>query len=248
MTKGIFFDLYGTLFEYGDMDKAWNRWFQTLYRSLLPFGLTETEDEISDRCSDFLSLEEPDDPDPELTVLGKRLKRLCGSLNITIDNESISHIAELIVSGWQDECRLDEDAVTVLVELAQRKRLCLISDFDHPPHVYRLLREHGIDRFFEVITVSGDVGCRKPDPAIFRHALDHTGLDPSEVCYVGDSEVDILGAQNAGFTPVLICRPGNRTGRQALDYSSKALSKELYLQEKYPDVRVVNGLTDLLLL
>ena len=46
---------------------------------------------------------------------------------------------------------------------------------------------------------------RKPDPAIFTHALDLLGLDPSEaIAYVGDTIYnDVRGAEAAGLTPLL---------------------------------------------
>ncbi|GAB6898208.1 HAD family hydrolase [Kineosporia succinea] len=49
------------------------------------------------------------------------------------------------------------------------------------------------------------VGVRKPDPAIFRHALDALGLDASSrIAYVGDTVFyDVRSATAAGLTPLL---------------------------------------------
>ena len=41
---------------------------------------------------------------------------------------------------------------------------------------------------FDTVVISGEVGVKKPDPAIFRIALDQTGLQPQDVAFVGDSE------------------------------------------------------------
>jgi len=58
-------------------------------------------------------------------------------------------------------------------------------------------------RYFSVILVSESVGLRKPDTGIFFMALEKFGLPPAEVCFVGDNpEVDIIGAEQAGFTGV----------------------------------------------
>jgi putative hydrolase of the HAD superfamily len=47
------------------------------------------------------------------------------------------------------------------------------------------------------------VGLRKPDPAIFQHALRATGVRPGEAMHVGDSLVaDVAGARGAGLLPV----------------------------------------------
>jgi putative hydrolase of the HAD superfamily len=48
------------------------------------------------------------------------------------------------------------------------------------------------------------VGVAKPDPAIFRFALDVLGLLPERVAYVGDSVIhDVGGALAAGMVPLL---------------------------------------------
>lgn len=42
----------------------------------------------------------------------------------------------------------------------------------------------------------------KPDPTIVYDILDEAGLDKSEVLYVGDSDVDMLTAQNAQISAI----------------------------------------------
>lgn len=43
---------------------------------------------------------------------------------------------------------------------------------------------------------------KKPDPAGAMEATAQLGLDPGECCFVGDSDVDMLTAVNAGMLPV----------------------------------------------
>jgi FMN phosphatase YigB (HAD superfamily) len=54
--------------------------------------------------------------------------------------------------------------------------------------------------------ISDQVGIAKPDPRIFQITLEKTGLQPSEVVYVGDSVEDIQGSQAAGIHTILIRR------------------------------------------
>ena len=42
----------------------------------------------------------------------------------------------------------------------------------------------------------------KPDPSIALFAASTLGLEPSECVFVGDSELDMLTAKNAGMTPI----------------------------------------------
>jgi putative hydrolase of the HAD superfamily len=55
------------------------------------------------------------------------------------------------------------------------------------------------------IVDSGQVGVAKPDPAIFRPALDALGTDPARTLYVGDMvHADVKGARAAGMPVVQI--------------------------------------------
>jgi HAD superfamily hydrolase (TIGR01662 family) len=65
---------------------------------------------------------------------------------------------------------------------------------------------HGLDRHglaVDFVVSSADVGARKPDPAIFRAALERLGLPPGDVWFVGDTlEKDVRGALAVGMRPV----------------------------------------------
>ena len=55
------------------------------------------------------------------------------------------------------------------------------------------------------IVDSGLVGVAKPDPAIFRIALEALGVDAARTIYVGDTPAaDVVGARAAGIEPVLL--------------------------------------------
>lgn len=57
---------------------------------------------------------------------------------------------------------------------------------------------HVFDRFRGIV-VSGDEKLMKPDPAIYRLALDRFGLDPAEAIFVDDRAANVAGAQAAGM-------------------------------------------------
>lgn len=65
-----------------------------------------------------------------------------------------------------------------------------------------------IDRFlpnnnFEFVIASSEYAIRKPNPMLFKIALQKARLEPSEVWFCGDSvEADIKGAYGAGIFPV----------------------------------------------
>ncbi len=90
--------------------------------------------------------------------------------------------------------------------------------------VDRLLAAAGLLPHLEFVVDSGLVGVEKPDPAIFRIALERSGLRAEEVLYVGDIwSIDVVGARNAAMTPVLLDplgRYGDRGVRTAPDVPS----------------------------
>ena len=60
-----------------------------------------------------------------------------------------------------------------------------------------------IGKYFSSVVISEAVACKKPDPRIFRRALDEIGSDAAAAWFVGDHPVnDIFGAAGAGLVPV----------------------------------------------
>jgi len=112
-----------------------------------------------------------------------------------------------------------------LAELARgvsRRRLQL---YPHVPEVLDVLRAHlpiavvtdaqtanargemhqvGLLDLFDPVVVSGDHGFRKPDPRLFRLALDALGVAAPDAVYVGnDLYRDVFGAREVGMRTVL---------------------------------------------
>ena len=97
---------------------------------------------------------------------------------------------------------------STLVELSSKYKVALVSNAmsDQPK---RLLTEAGLDRFFDLMYCSSDLGVRKPNPEIFNIVLDELEIEPTETVHVGDSvESDMYGAQKAGITGIWIKTPG----------------------------------------
>ena len=101
--------------------------------------------------------------------------------------------------------RLAEGASETLAALRARGlRIGLVSNSDGS--IGLLAEQLGLAPHFETIVDSHAVGVEKPDPRIFAIALERMGgLAPEECVYVGDLyHVDVVGAERAGMTPVLI--------------------------------------------
>ncbi len=68
---------------------------------------------------------------------------------------------------------------------------------------------------FDAVVISGEVGMRKPEERIFRHAAGLLGLDPAECVFVDDIEVNVTAAEAIGMTAVLHTDPTRRCPRSA---------------------------------
>lgn len=69
------------------------------------------------------------------------------------------------------------------------------------------IRLLGWETKFDAMIISEAAGCKKPDPAIYRMALEQVGADPTEAVFVGDHpRNDIIGAAEAGMRGIWLRR------------------------------------------
>lgn len=115
---------------------------------------------------------------------------------------------EVLYQTFSDPSNYDlfPDAVPALDELRTRGvRLGVISNFESWLGV--MLEKLGLTEYFDVLAISGDLGWEKPDPRIFKWAMDEAGTEPHECLHVGDSpHFDAIPASELGMHGVLIDR------------------------------------------
>ena len=87
----------------------------------------------------------------------------------------------------------------VLAIRAAGLRTALLSNSwgmaDYPRHLF--------PGMFDVVVISGEVGMRKPEERIFRHAADLLGLAPAKCVFIDDIEVNVTAAEAIGMTAIL---------------------------------------------
>lgn len=90
-------------------------------------------------------------------------------------------------------------------------RTCLLSNSwgvgDYPRHLFPEL--------FDAVVISAEVGMRKPEERIFRHAADLLGLAPEECVFIDDVAANVTAAEAIGMTGVLHTEPGPTAARLA---------------------------------
>jgi putative hydrolase of the HAD superfamily len=112
------------------------------------------------------------------------------------------HFAEAGV--WQ----LYPEVPEVLEQLRPRFQLSVISNFDG--RLRLILQNLGISKYFPHVFISSELGADKPDPEIFRRALNLIHLNADEVLHVGDDpERDWNAAKEKGLLVFQLDRPKN---------------------------------------
>jgi putative hydrolase of the HAD superfamily len=129
-----------------------------------------------------------------------------------IERSAATDAALAELKAWHDRHNLWE-SVPEDVEPALRRlrrgglRLAVVSNANGT--VRRLLERLGFLDVFAAVVDSAEEGVEKPDPRIFRIALERIGATPGETLHVGDVyHVDVVGARAAGIRAVLLDEAG----------------------------------------
>lgn len=133
-------------------------------------------------------------------------------------------LVDRLYRGFTDlaNYRLFDDVPPVLDRLRDAGLvLGVVSNFE--AWLERLLEELGVLDRFSVRVISGIEGIEKPDPRIFRLAMERAGVEPEVSVYVGDNpEFDVGPAAAVGMRPVLIDRRGRFPDAEGLRITSMA--------------------------
>ena len=184
-------DAYGTLVALEDPVPA-------LADGLRRHGATRSRDEIAAAFRVEIeyyrahSLEGGDD-----ASLARLRRDCCGvflaSLGIGLDPEEL--LPDFLASL---RFRAEPGAIEALRLLRSRGlALAVVSNWDCS--LEQRLEETGLLGLFDCVAASAVVGVAKPDPRIFRYALEQLSVAPARSLHIGDSEDDRVGAASSGM-------------------------------------------------
>lgn len=142
-------------------------------------------------------------PDDSLVFWSHLYRRLLGELGIQ-DEDLVTDMYTTFSSS--SSYRLFDDVIPTLERLTEMDlRLGLISNFEE--WLEEMLVELEVGHLFDVSVISGIEGMEKPDPEIYRRALERSGSDPQRTLHIGDSpKMDVEPAASVGMTAVLLDR------------------------------------------
>jgi HAD superfamily hydrolase (TIGR01509 family) len=78
---------------------------------------------------------------------------------------------------------------------------CLSNDVSEWSVKLRL--RFGLDRYLKGFVISGDVGSRKPDHAIYQYLVDKACIRPQEAVFIDDRLKNVASAEEMGFATVM---------------------------------------------
>lgn len=98
-----------------------------------------------------------------------------------------------------------DDAAPALSAVGQRVAVHALANWDQ--HLDKVLVRAGLRHLIGDAASSEQLGAEKPARACFDAFLKRNALEPAEVVYVGNEYVaDVVGAREAGLTPILVDR------------------------------------------
>ena len=130
-------------------------------------------------------------------VLLKRFEELFDVLGMDCDaREAEGHYRAQLGRG----CQVIPGAAELLELLEGKYRLILVTNGVVQTQ-YPRMRNSGLDKYFEKMFVSEEVGFHKPEKGFFDHVFSHVeGFNREKALIIGDSlSSDIRGGQNAGI-------------------------------------------------
>lgn len=218
--KAVLFDSGDTLLE--PVGGAW--WPRPALRALLdqssslvdPHRLSAAQD----RGMKFLDAHhQVETEDDEIAQFREYYAIVLGQLEIDTSSETI----EKLVSA-QIEQRPFADTRSTLEELRHAGlRLGIVSNAW--PSLERTYRSLGLHVFFDAFVISSRLGCLKPDPRIYRVAIEQIGVEPKSILFVDDDTEYVRAAESLGMLGVVLRRgtSGASSGSVATLADLKAL-------------------------
>jgi HAD superfamily hydrolase (TIGR01509 family) len=213
-------NLKGVLIDFGDtltyIDKDGSRKYTEALLSILhKFSYQGNLDDLASGFDDAIG-----------NSMKGELKNLQEFWNMFLENLGIHKKSEVLIEELEKArnrfsttvFKLYNGAHKVLVTLQKKYRLALVSNC--AIGTSDVIKNLGLVGYFDCITLSYEVGIRKPDKRIYLDALEFLKLEPHECIFVADEISDLEGAREVGMKTLLV-RQGPYTTHETKDPNFK---------------------------
>jgi putative hydrolase of the HAD superfamily len=132
----------------------------------------------------------------------ERFRRLFAGAGVAAGAEDVHRAALAYRRGYLAARRAVAGAADLVCRIRALARVGIVSN-NLLEEQREKLRACGLDACIDVLVVSEEAGVSKPDPRIFRLALERLGCGPADAVMIGDSwSADVRGALAAGIRAI----------------------------------------------
>ena len=110
---------------------------------------------------------------------------------------------EKIEEEYLDTIELSDGFIDFVEKVKNKYKLAIISNDSSRWSKY-LREKFDINKYFDVISISGDLKIQKPDDRIFLLTIEKLGVKAEDCVYVDDRSGNLNAAKKVGMTPVLL--------------------------------------------
>ena len=194
MAKVILLDFWGTIVENG----VWSpvKQIKNILNIKIPFQdyIVRMEKAMMSTCFENLRLS---------------FENVCKEFKIPIENEKI----EKSIGLWNKSWMLAEpysDVNESLQKIKDKYKLILVSNSDKSS-VRNVLDKYDLNKYFDKIYLSCELGIIKSDPDFFKLILEKEKIKPEDCITIGDGiQSDIIPAKRNNIRSILIDRKNAR--------------------------------------
>lgn len=129
----------------------------------------------------------------------ERFRRLLQAAGAPVTNAIARELALRYRDAYRTSRRAISGAAQLMAAIKRHARIGIVSNNIRDEQEEKL-EICGLDAFVDALVVSEEAQVSKPDPGIFRIALDLLQVEPSQAVMIGDSwAADVVGARAAGI-------------------------------------------------
>ncbi|MEE0264243.1 MAG: HAD-IA family hydrolase [Acutalibacteraceae bacterium] len=110
---------------------------------------------------------------------------------------------EKIEKEYLDTIELTNGFIDFIEKVKDKYKLAIISNDSSRWSKY-LREKFDLNKYFDVISISGDLKIQKPDERIFFLTIEKLGLNAEDCIYIDDREGNLEAAKKVGMNPVLL--------------------------------------------
>ena len=211
----LFFDLDNTLWDFNANS------YDALYIALKKMDLLDKIGEYDRYFSIYHEINEKlwalyrDNKLSKNILRGRRFEESL-ELNNTPMPGMGDQINEAYLNEMPKQLKLVPGTISVLDYLHHKYKMAIITNGFREVQSDKLIQS-GLEKYFDKLFISEEVGAQKPHRKIFEHAVKSMNAPKSKSLMIGDSwDADIVGAMQFGMDQVYYCPleeklPGNLT-------------------------------------